>query len=175
MNPLVKLGRTYAAARKMRETTALELKKLQELEDAAEADLMEALITAQTKSITIEGVGRLTVTRSTYPSVNASSKPLFFTYLKEFGHGGLIKEDVNSQTLNAFLKRHVVELKQQFTTEGVTAQQAELLACADPDKYGPQLAGVVVDEMDADEMAIDLLKAKGAAMFTKQGITLNKE
>jgi hypothetical protein len=107
--------------------------------------------------------------------VNAANKPQFFVYLKGAGHGGLIKEDVNSRTLDSFLKRHVDEIRKQLIDEGLTEAQAQALARKDAEKYDGLVANYRPDEMDAEEMAQDILISHGAAMFTKQGISLTKE
>lgn len=174
-NLIVTLGRTYAEKRRAHEAAKTEIKKLAEAEEEAENELIEALIEAGTKSISIEGVGRLTLSRSTYPSVNAAGKPTFFEYLKEAGHGGLLKLDVNPQTLQSFLKKHVVEIQQQLSSEGLSDYQAEILNQGAKEQYHGVKAGTVIDEMDAEEMARDILIAKGAAMFTKRGISLVKD
>ncbi len=52
------------------------------------------------KTITIEGLGRVTVSHRY--SVSMLDKPAGMDWLREHGHGDLIQETVNSSTLGAF-------------------------------------------------------------------------
>ncbi len=173
-NKIVELGIKYSKARETDDEAKAKQKDTAAAKDEAKEELIAALIEAQTKSITIEGIGRLTLTTEKYPSVNAANRPLFLTYLEESGHEGLIKRDVNPATLNSFLKKHIVELELQLEEDGVTELQQRLLAQVDPDKYAGIAVGFKPDAMDAEEMAIDVIKARGAAIFTERNITLKK-
>ncbi len=179
-NFIVDLGRKFAACKAEHDEAAKVLKDIAAKWTEVENELLQAMSEAGMKSITIEGVGRLTLRRSHYPSVNSSNKPGFFEYMKKSGHGALIKEDVNTQTLNAFLKRHVEELKLQLEEDGLTTLQADILnekAGMDPENYGKYMGvttGLKIDAMDAEEIALAILKSQGAAMFEKKDIALSK-
>lgn len=46
----------------------------------------------------------ITTAEQYYVSVRAEDKPEFLQYLRDHGQGSLIKEDVNAQTLKAYIK-----------------------------------------------------------------------
>ena len=55
-------------------------------------------------NITIDGVGRVTLTGDVYASIPASERDRAYQWLRDNNHGGLIVETVNSGTLKAFVK-----------------------------------------------------------------------
>jgi hypothetical protein len=172
-NIIIELGNKYFKIETKYEELAAELKKLSEEFDAAEKELIDAMIAASVKSINIEGAGKFTLSNTTYPSVTAANKPTFFEYMKAFGHGGLIKEDVNTQTLNSFLKRHRDELTAQFMMHGLEESQASFLKEHPSEVIADSVdsfVGTPMDEMDANELADKVLQSQGAAMFKKQKI-----
>lgn len=173
-NIIVDLGRKYATARAANETQKLEQKKTQEAEDTAEKELIEAMIEAETGSIAIDGVGRITLRRQVYPSVNAANKPQFFEYLKASGNEGLLKLDVHAKTLESFLKKHKEELVKQMQDTGITLEQAKMVATFPEYSDAAKSVGQPVDEMAATELADAVLKSQGAAIFSKQSISLTK-
>jgi hypothetical protein len=66
------------------------------------------------KTITIEGVGRVTV--SYRFGCSMLDKELGLNWLRENGHGGLIIETVNSSTLAAFAKSQLQDAGQELPT-----------------------------------------------------------
>ena len=54
--------------------------------------------------ITIAGVGRVSITGDLYVHVAADLRESFYTWLRDHGHGDLIKPAVNPSTLKAFAK-----------------------------------------------------------------------
>lgn len=174
------LAKQFGDLKRLHEALKACLDEVAEHWDECEKQLIEHMIDEGVSSIKIEGYGNFILSRSTYPNVNAANKPQFFEYLKASGNEGLLKLDVPTNTLTAFLKKHVDELKKQFTEEGVQPYQAQLLAgYRDAEGNAPysdaaKSIGSPVDEMVADELATALLKTQGAAMFTKSGISLRK-
>jgi hypothetical protein len=146
---IIELGKKFAECKKESEELTKKLKAANEAWDAVEKELLEVMLDAQVNSIDIEGVGRLTMSRSSYPSVNAAAKPQFFDYLKDSGNGGLLKLDVNPQTLNAFLKKHIEELRTQLISNGLNEMQAISLSQLSGYENAMQKVGLPVDEMDA--------------------------
>lgn len=69
-------------------------------------DVMRA---ANVKTITLEGVGRVTVSYRFSCSILDGMKEQGMTYLRDTGNEGLIQETVNSSTLSAFAKGWVME------------------------------------------------------------------
>ena len=179
-NEIIDLARRYGEVRAKHGEVEKQLKELAKQWDQLESDLADAMIDAGVSSVAVEGFGRFQLSRSSYPSVNAAQKPQFYEYLKASGNGDLLRLDVPAPTLNAFLKRHKTELEAQFVAEGLTAAQAARISgLRDTDGNLPyadaaKAVGRPMDEMLAEEMAIALLKANGAAMFSKKGVSLYK-
>jgi hypothetical protein len=109
--------------------------------------LQDLMIEEGVKSITIEGVGMLSMRTTSYPSVNAASKPVFFDYLKKTGNDSILKLDVNPRTLGAFLKEHSETLITERMKDGM-------------------------DEVTAREAVQEELKKEGVAFFVKRDIAL---
>ena len=82
---------------------------------ASKAEFEHIRIHLLPKQLEAEGIknfrlasGRgITTTTDLYVSVNSANKPAFLEWLKDAGQGGLIKEDVNAQTLKAFIKDRI--------------------------------------------------------------------
>lgn len=171
-NIIVELGRKYFEARTAKEEAAKAASAAEAAEGEAKNELIEAMIEAGTNSISIDGIGRLSLTRSVYPNVNAAAKPQFFEYLKASGNGGLLKLDVHTKTLESFLKKHKEELVTQVQDEGLTQYQAECLQKVE--QFQGIKAGQVFDEMAAAEVAEAILISQGATIFSKKNISLTK-
>ena len=101
-------------------------------------------------SIRIEGIGLFSLSVTNYLSVTNDKKETFYPYLQEAGHGGLLKLDVNSRTLTAFLKQHLDELVKEREANGL-------------------------DSVEAMESALKFLNERGASCFTKRGISLRRK
>lgn len=146
---IVTLAKRFSEIRAQHEKQTVLLKEISESWDETEGLLMEAMIEEGAKSIRIDGIGLVILASTSFLSVNAASKETFLPYLKESGNGDLIKEDVNSRTLTAFLKGHLEEVTQRFLDEGM-------------------------DVVDAKKAALDFLSKRGASYFTKREVRINK-
>jgi hypothetical protein len=56
-------------------------------------------------SMTVTGVGRVTLTADVFASVKKDMKPLAFEWLGDHGHGDLIQPTLNASSLKALAKR----------------------------------------------------------------------
>lgn len=65
-------------------------------------DIPDLFRSKKVKTLTVEGVGRCTV--SYRYSCSMLNKDTGFKWLRDNGHGGLIQETVNAQTLGSFAK-----------------------------------------------------------------------
>jgi len=61
------------------------------------------------RNITLEGIGRVTLTADAYVSVPADNRQIFHHWLTDNGYSDLISETVNSSTLKAWCMRRVKE------------------------------------------------------------------
>jgi hypothetical protein len=147
---LTALARAFSAVRLQLDEANDAIKNLENLVSERERDLLEAMVEEGVKSVSIDGVGLLSLKTTNYLSVNSANKEEFYKYLQESGNGSLLKLDVNPRTLSAFLKNHLEEL---IRTE-----------CAASGK----------DEIDARNECLEFLNKKGASYFTKHGISLRK-
>lgn len=110
VNAVSVLATMLASCKKRKESLEDELKETNKLiEQLATKDLPDAIAAAglmrddggATISTT---VGTLYLQKETFVSVLAADKPAYLAWLRENGHGDLIKEDVNAQTNKAFVK-----------------------------------------------------------------------
>ncbi len=67
-------------------------------------DKMEAL---DIETITLSGVGRLSLRAEMYVGIKAGLKEPAHAWLHENGHGALIQASINAQTLKAFVKEQI--------------------------------------------------------------------
>lgn len=106
--PVVKLGE------RMEELDAIIAEKEEDLK-TVKAEFEFIRVTLIPKKLEEEGLknfrlasGRgITTSTDLYVSVLADDKPTFMQWLKDSGQGGIIKEDVNPQTLKAFIKNRI--------------------------------------------------------------------
>ena len=149
MNALNELGKQFLACKEK----DAELKKLQKENDAEwnaiEEQMIELMVQEGIKSQKVDGIGNIILSTSEFFSVTADKKPGFFEYLKESGNDGILKLDVNAQTLKSFLDQHFDELVQALVSEGS-------------------------DEMDAKTNVRNMLIDKGCGVFTKRGVSIRK-
>lgn len=127
-NQIVELAREFHALKTKHEELTKQLKDLDEVWNSIEAELMEAMVEEGVSTIKVEGAGKFTLASEHYFSATAEKKPEFFKYLKENGHGALIKEDVNARTLGAFAKNLLTETSLQLVRTGLPATEAEKTA-----------------------------------------------
>jgi hypothetical protein len=147
---ITSLARQYAEAKKRHDDqkSALDAISLEWTE--IENQLLEAMVEEGVKSVLIDGLGLFSMATTSYLSVNAANKPLFYPYLKDSGHGSLLKEEVNPRTLTAFLKEHLVEVTRRYEEQGM-------------------------DGIDARNEALKFLSDKGASYFTKREVRMTKK
>lgn len=114
---------------------------------AIESTLIEAMAEEGVASVKLADGTLLSLTTKNRLSVTQANMELFIPYLKEHGHGGLLKEYVAPQTLTAFLKTHLQEIKQRFIDGGQ-------------------------DEFDAAKEALEVLKCNGVSYFSEKTIAI---
>lgn len=64
----------------------------------------EAMREARVKTLTLEGVGRVTISHRWSASIVEGKKPEAFQWVREANDGGIIQETINSSTLSAYAK-----------------------------------------------------------------------
>lgn len=97
-----------------------QIKEARELLGSIEKQLSTDRIPAvmgqqEIKTITIEGIGRVTV--NTRYTCSMPDKDSGMDWLKANGHGGLIKPTVNSGSLSAFAKEMLIEQGKELPSE----------------------------------------------------------
>jgi len=145
---LIELGKKFKKFKDDYKVAEDALKLLGGEWEECERELLDAMVEEGVNSIDIEGVGKLSMRTENYLSVNSANTNFFYSYLKESGNGALLKEYVNPRTLTSFLKEHL-ELK-----------IAEIQSTKE------------IDEFDARNEALEFLKSKGAAYFSKKSVSL---
>lgn len=148
---LVVMSKELHALRKDIAAKKQALSDLNTAKDKLETELIEAMAEAEVNSVSIDGLGLFSMTTTNYLSVNAANKVRFYSYLKESGHGGLLKEEVNSATLTAFLKGHLIEVTKKFVESDD------------------------LEEFDARKKALEYLNGKGASYFSERGVSVRSK
>lgn len=98
----------YDSLRKVMDRVKIAREALSDIADNLSKDIVPELMRAAgVKTITIEGVGRVTV--SNRFSCTMIDKELGMKYLVDIGQSGLIQSTVNSSTLSAFAKNMLEE------------------------------------------------------------------
>jgi hypothetical protein len=93
-------------------------KALDDLEDhMSHEDVPDAFRRSSIKTVSIDGVGRVTVAHKWGCSINDGKKPESFQWLRDGGNGGIIIETVNAQTLAAFAKAEVESHGRELPTD----------------------------------------------------------
>ena len=81
------------------------LKELKAERDKLELSVLPGLMeNAEIESVKLEGIGTLYTVTKPKVSVLVADQPAFYSWLKENGHGDIIKETVHYQTLNSWAK-----------------------------------------------------------------------
>lgn len=89
---------------------------LSEIEDRLSTqDLPEQMRAAGVKTVTVEGVGRVTISHRF--SASMLDKDRAIQWLRDNGHESLIQETVNSSTLSAFAKNLLSEEGKELPSE----------------------------------------------------------
>lgn len=174
-NELLAKAREFAEHKEKVERLKKETSEANDAWEKCESELIELMVENQCPSIAIEGVGRFSLRKRAWLSVNAANKPKFFEYLQASGNGDLLKLDVHTKTLEGFLKKHAEELKQNFMQEGLHDAHVKLL------RELPEFATAgfapgapIADEIVAENLAYSVLKATGAAVFERKDVALTK-
>jgi hypothetical protein len=149
MSKLSDIAKRYYELQEKSEATAKVLKEINTEWTGVEAEMLEMLVEEGVNTIKLAEYGTFMMKTTNILSVNIADKPRMFEYLKESGNGGLIKEDVASATLTAFLGKHYTELSNKYIQNGL-------------------------DEIEAGKVALEFLNKKGANYFTKRGISLKR-
>jgi hypothetical protein len=115
---LVELIKHYAELREVTEAIKKARKALDDLEDhMSHEDVPDAFRRSSIKTVSIDGVGRVTVAHKWGCSINDGKKPESFQWLRDGGNGGIIIETVNAQTLAAFAKAEVESHGRELPTD----------------------------------------------------------
>lgn len=102
-NDHIALIRHYDALRKVLDTIKESREAMQEISDTLSKDKVpEAMRAAGVKTVTVEGVGRVTISHRFSCSMFDSTEGI--KWLKAHNYGDLVKETVNSQTLSSFAR-----------------------------------------------------------------------
>lgn len=114
----IELIRHYAQMREANEEIKQARKELDDLTDhVSHADIPDAFKRVGVKTITIDGIGRVTVAYKWACSIADGMKPDAFHWLREGGNGGIIIETVNAQTLASFAKTETEEKGKELPTD----------------------------------------------------------
>jgi len=98
----------YNHMRIANETIKEARKALDQMEESLSRETVPEVMRANSvKTITVEGVGRVTISART--SCSMVDKELGMKWLEDNGHGGLIQPTVNSSSLGAFAKSQMEE------------------------------------------------------------------
>lgn len=116
--------RHYDATRLATKTTKEAREALADIEDQmSKEQIPDIMRRHEVKTITVEGVGRVTVSHRFSASIIDKEKG--YEWLRAEGHGGIITETVNSSTLSAFVKdliqNHGMELPEDLFKVGTQA------------------------------------------------------
>jgi len=147
---ITELAGRYKELREAADVAARAAKEAATECEMCEAELLDAFIEEGVNSVDIDGIGKLSMTTRDFMSVPASNQPAFFAWMKETGHGGLLKEYVNPQTLSAWMKERREEITRALEMQGE-------------------------NRFEAAKQAVALLENKGATVFQKRGIQFRKE
>lgn len=151
-NKIIDLALEFKKAEDAYEAAKAVLKELDEKWNEAQQRLIDAFVEEGVNNISIEGVGVFSFGKRVFLSVKNEDKPGFFEYLREEGDDGILKLDVNTQTLSSYLNKKK-ELLQ------------DLYMQAHPD----------ADKVDAEEKTLEYLKEKGVNYFSTPRISIRKK
>ena len=102
---LIDLITHYAELREVNETIKKARKLIEDLEDhMSHEDVPDAFRRSSIKTVSIEGVGRVTVAHKWGCSVNDGKKPESFQWLRDGGNGGIIIEKNTALDANGTTK-----------------------------------------------------------------------
>lgn len=101
----IKIIRHYDNLRSANEIIKEARKALDEMAEQWSREFVpEAMREARVKTMTLEGVGRITISHRWSASIVEGKKPEAFQWVREANDGGIIQETINSSTLSAYAK-----------------------------------------------------------------------
>jgi hypothetical protein len=101
----IEIIRHYSQLRAATERIAEARKALDEMEVQLSREYVpDAMRAAKVKTVTIEGIGRVSLSNRFSCSIIAEPKTIGHEWLRNNGHGALVQETVNSSTLSSFAK-----------------------------------------------------------------------
>ena len=104
-NDHIEVIRHYDNLRRANETIKEARRALDEMSEKwSREHVPDAMRAQKIKTITVMGIGRVTISAKWSASIQEGKKPEAFTWLRGNDHGGIIQETVNSSTLSAFAK-----------------------------------------------------------------------
>lgn len=117
-NDPVTIIKHWAAFRSATEQLSEIRKALDEIEvQLGRQYIPDVMRAANIKTITIEGVGRASLSQRWSCSIVAEPKKIGHDWLREQGHGALVQETVNSSTLASFAKSLSVDEGKELPEE----------------------------------------------------------
>ena len=103
--PVSEIIQEFAKAKKKLEAAKKVKTEWQKKYDAIRLNILpERLEEEDTSTVTVRGAGRVALQSDLYFSIPADSREEAFRWLRENGHGDIIKPTVNSSTGKAFAK-----------------------------------------------------------------------
>ena len=136
--------------RKLLEKEVEDLKK----EYSLKAEQLTEVLIEEGKSSTgkIDGVGEFKLKRESYPGVSKERLPAFIEYLKGIGHGGIVKEVVEANTLKSYLKTEIESRAARFADDPDLLEKTRL-------SFG------LAEDIQPEELAAKELEAVGVKTF----------
>jgi len=102
---LIEAAKELGALRDRKEELEAELKVINKAKTELETQrLPQMMEDAEVEKMTIEGVGTLYTQAGVYASILASDRDKAYDWLREHGHGDIVKETVHHQSLTAWVK-----------------------------------------------------------------------
>lgn len=105
---LTGLARRFRELKDRKDSLNNELKELGEELKKIETELLpQAMEENEIEKFTVDGVGSIYTQMKVYAYITKENEPLFHAWLRDQGHGELIKEYVFPATLSAFAKEQL--------------------------------------------------------------------
>ena len=115
MKDIIEMARTMRELQKRKDDIEATLKEINaDLDELRLKKIPDAMAEEDLRTLTIEGVGRVQLTRDAH--VSLVDKKLAYEWLQEYGFGHLIQDYVQPATLKAFVKTEMQE-GQEFPEE----------------------------------------------------------
>ena len=102
---LIEAAKELGALRDQKEELEARLKEINKAKTELETQKLPKMMEdAEVEKMTIEGVGTLYTQAGVYASVLAADREMAYDWLRENGHGDIVKETVHHQSLTAWVK-----------------------------------------------------------------------